>query len=102
LPHSLRDLRLVGIDSSASSHLYWKSLMKKLKLSLDSLRITSFSTFAAERGNRGTVHGRSDTSETGSPIMVSQVCTVFTNEFSCQSGYHICVGGTNTPDCLHG
>jgi hypothetical protein len=71
--------------------------MKKLKLSLDSLRITSFSTLEGERGERGTVHGKSDP-----PLMVSQVCTIFTNEFNCQSGYHICVGGTNTPDCLHG
>lgn len=69
--------------------------MKKLKLSLDSLRITSFSTVVSERGERGTVHGRSES------LMVSQVCTIFTNEFSCQSGYHICVGGTNTPNCLH-
>ncbi|HYW05821.1 MAG TPA: hypothetical protein VE913_02630 [Longimicrobium sp.] len=65
--------------------------MNKLKLTLDELRVTTFVTATAERGDRGTVLGnvatrnRRGETEGLCPATLAQSCGCQTDTFECGS-----------------
>lgn len=65
--------------------------MKKLKLSLESLQVSSFSTLSPEGRSRGTIRGNSD--DTLSTYQYTDTCaTTLVWTLECNSGYRPCVG----------
>lgn len=69
--------------------------MKKITLSLDALRVESFSTTTRDAAPRGTVHGADGSEDTGCLAPSCGTCEP-TFAYSC---YGSCVGETCAPEC---